>query len=207
MTDRELMLMALEELESLADVGYGDKGVIQTLRDRLAQSEPPDVMWLTFHEPPMVFRNRDDALAFCQDGEQPIPMYSSPQSYDQAALELCDVCGWKAVVPDECCLNCKRLAQPEPWVKTYCGGKPNYTTQPELGEPWDSMPVAFINIDGELSYIKSANTDKELYTAPPKREWVGLTDEEVNEIYIKNIANANDFVRVAEAKLKDKNGG
>ena len=33
--------------------------------------------------------------------------------YDQAALELCDVCGWKAVVPDECCLNCKRLAQPE----------------------------------------------------------------------------------------------
>jgi hypothetical protein len=37
--------------------------------------------------------------------------------YDQTALELCDVCGWKAVVPDECCLNCKRLAQPQrEWV-------------------------------------------------------------------------------------------
>jgi predicted Fe-S protein YdhL (DUF1289 family) len=37
--------------------------------------------------------------------------------YDQTALELCDVCGWKAVVPDEGCLNCKRLAQPErEWV-------------------------------------------------------------------------------------------
>jgi len=25
----------------------------------------------------------------------------------------------------------ERLAQGEPWVKTYCGGKPNYTTPPE----------------------------------------------------------------------------
>ena len=40
MTDRELMQMALEELEELADVGYGSKTVLQALRDRLAQPEP-----------------------------------------------------------------------------------------------------------------------------------------------------------------------
>jgi hypothetical protein len=37
MNDRELMLMALEELEEHADVGYGSKTVLQALRDRLAQ--------------------------------------------------------------------------------------------------------------------------------------------------------------------------
>jgi len=39
-----------------------------------------------------------------------------------------------------------------------------------------------------------------LYTAPPKREWVGLTDDEIDE--------KTDFratVRYFEAKLKEKN--
>ena len=46
MTDKELMQMALEELEELADVGYGSKTVIQALRDRLAQPEPKRVAWM-----------------------------------------------------------------------------------------------------------------------------------------------------------------
>ena len=33
------------------------------------------------------------------------------ESYDQTALELCNVCGWKTLIPDDCCLNCER-AQP-----------------------------------------------------------------------------------------------
>jgi hypothetical protein len=55
-------------------------------------------------------------------------------------------------------------------------------------------------------------TDKELlqqaygafYTTPPKKEWVGLTDEE-----IKNSMQGHntqvDFARAIEAKLKEKN--
>jgi hypothetical protein len=39
MTDRELMQMALEELEELADVGYGSKTVLEALRERLSQPE------------------------------------------------------------------------------------------------------------------------------------------------------------------------
>ena len=43
----------------------------------------------------------------------------------------------------------------------------------------------------------------------PKREWVGLTDNEIREaaslgIYEKPLI---DFARVIEAKLKDKNHG
>ena len=44
-----------------------------------------------------------------------------------------------------------------------------------------------------------------LYTAPPKREWVGLTDEEVDEIYMHE--GHEDVVLLTQAKLKEKNGG
>lgn len=30
------------------------------------------------------------------------------KQYDQTALELCDKCGWKTLIPDDCCLNCER---------------------------------------------------------------------------------------------------
>ncbi len=32
--------------------------------------------------------------------------------YDQQALELCDLCGWKALIPGEGCLNCQRAMKP-----------------------------------------------------------------------------------------------
>jgi hypothetical protein len=48
------------------------------------------------------------------------------------------------------------------------------------------------------------------YTAPPKREWVGLTDAEIADIANlcrwSNTYHA-DFARAIEAKLREKNGG
>ncbi len=35
---------------------------------------------------------------------------AAPEPYDQQALEPCDKCGWKAVIPGEPCLNCARDA-------------------------------------------------------------------------------------------------
>ena len=51
-----------------------------------------------------------------------------------------------------------------------------------------------------------------LYTAPPQREWQGLTDEEIDETawpyFIGNIMpSVKIIVRQLEAKLKEKNGG
>jgi hypothetical protein len=37
---------------------------------------------------------------------QPAPI--APAAYDQTALELCNECGWKALIPGECCLSCER---------------------------------------------------------------------------------------------------
>lgn len=49
---------------------------------------------------------------------------------------------------------------------------------------------------------------RDLYTTSPQRTWVGLTDEEVMEVWdkIKNGDWAIDFYDIIEAKLKQKNG-
>ena len=44
-----------------------------------------------------------------------------------------------------------------------------------------------------------------LYTAPPQREWVGLTVEEATEISLANRPYVVDIVFALEAKLKEKN--
>jgi hypothetical protein len=47
-----------------------------------------------------------------------------------------------------------------------------------------------------------------LYTAPPKREWVGLTEDEAIELLPVGdweIQSTLDFARAIEAKLKEKN--
>jgi len=74
-------------------------------------------------------------------------------------------------------------------------------------------PVAWITPDGEGFRIRfSAPTNEvplgwdALYTAPPQRPWVGLTDEEIIKIHDawtgKNIGFITGLV---EAKLKEKN--
>ena len=51
-----------------------------------------------------------------------------------------------------------------------------------------------------------------LYTAPPQREWVGLTDDELHalhfELKVQTMGGINTLgmYRILEAKLKEKNG-
>ena len=63
-------------------------------------------------------------------------------------------------------------------------------------------------MDGTPSFIQVCETDPEfytpLYTTPPKKEWVGLTDEEIYfEMPYKD--TLFEFARSIEAKLKEKN--
>ena len=50
-------------------------------------------------------------------------------------------------------------------------------------------------------------------TAPPKREWVGLTDDEIEDAWIEasdeydDTISINNLGRILEAKLKEKNCG
>jgi hypothetical protein len=88
----------------------------------------------------------------------------------------------------------------------------------------EQEPVARLKTwsDGSVSVLKTkshAFADHELepvYAAPPKREWVGLTDEEIQDLgYLsQKIDEGNSewfdrwgFARAIEAKLKEKNHG
>jgi hypothetical protein len=80
-----------------------------------------------------------------------------------------------------------------------------------LAEP-KQEPVACVGTNGDLMWLKKPSTiyskPRPLYTAPQRREWIGLTDDEIadiaNSFRWSNTYHA-DFSRAIEAKLKEKN--
>ena len=116
-----------------------------------------------------------------------------PVAYDQTSLELCEICGWKTLIPDDGCLNCKRWKKPEPiaWIS-----KESLYRLSKGGNSNGTVPV-------HVKQSIASNTP--LYTAPPQREWQGLTDEEIQQM--SKGGTFYDFARAVEAKLKDKNNG
>ena len=108
------------------------------------------------------------------------------------------------------------------WALQFYGGqkgKPLYTTPPALTQP-EQEPLAWIST-GPASMIhwtadKPAYGDDwvPLYTTPPQRTWVGLSDEEIAEFDTWHDnreeevgwCNPSEIVAYIEAKLKQKNG-
>ena len=39
------------------------------------------------------------------------------EQYDQTSLELCEECGWRAMIPGDGCLVCARQKAPRQWVE------------------------------------------------------------------------------------------
>jgi len=55
---------------------------------------------------------------------------------------------------------------------------------------------------------KTAGEDRvPVYTIPPQRLWVDLTDEEISDIAINNPPMVHEFARAVLAKSKEKNNG
>jgi hypothetical protein len=81
----------------------------------------------------------------------------------------------------------------------------------------EQEPVAwmFVNEDGECEQIEYGPVFDDpgvtpLYASPPKREWVGLTDEEHDSIkhnYHNLTWTLEMFARAIEQALKEKNHG
>ena len=96
----------------------------------------------------------------------------------------------------------------------------------ELGLNYEPDPVAwahhstFKNLNSFEQSRYSATLAKKqtnaccipLYTTPPQRTWVGLTDKEIDELWMShhddfgNALSAIDYERAIEAKLKERNG-
>ena len=54
---------------------------------------------------------------------------------------------------------------------------------------------------------KGIKIGDKLYTAPPQREWVGLTGDELADLWYKESLDWMEFAQAHEAKLKERNHG
>jgi hypothetical protein len=72
-------------------------------------------------------------------------------------------------------------------------------------------PVAWMRSDGTLLFADGNvfAVGQEFYAAPLKREWVGLTQEDIDIAFddTQEGGGFDDFARAIEAKLKEKNRG
>jgi hypothetical protein len=77
----------------------------------------------------------------------------------------------------------------------------------DFGQLQEQEPVAWW--DAKIGVFNEKHFDQlqPLYTSPPKREWVGLTNAEVNNVAAGcHLGNpVQDAIRKAEAKLQEKN--
>jgi hypothetical protein len=125
------------------------------------------------------------------------PLYTNPpaaprqEQYDQTALELCEECGWKAIIPGEGCLVCARQkAKPVAWRWKEVKG--------EFVGAW------MLTVIEPPPYVTESMP---LYPGP--HQWVGLTEIEICDIEVDELPSAScetfSFARAIEEKLKEKN--
>lgn len=189
------MRQALEVLEQINQLSIGENAIalpgeidaaMDNLRAAIEQAEKP-VAWmydfLDSDNRDNVIRNwvtqsYDDIKR--ENGFNVRPLYTVPQ-YDQTALELCEECGWKAIIPGDGCLVCARQkATPVAYADSRIHGWPDcFVMEPD---PPHTVP---------------------LYTAP--RQWVGLTNKDIIEMWPETSTVGWDDIRLIEAKLKELN--
>ena len=85
------------------------------------------------------------------------------------------------------------------------------TIRQALAQP-EQEPVGYVTIENISSWAQVPSikwfkkpTKGPLYTAPPKREWVGLTHDEVDSWELPDSPTVFEFAQFIEAKLKEKN--
>ncbi len=197
MTDRELMQQVLDALLLHAAMDELEEEAIELLRARLAQPEPPcktgsqciggKCLQCVVDEPePVAWMNHEGTGALCVAGGMDIP-------------------DWKHLFPTPLYVappkpvSIAYKSEPVAWARNLTDPQPHCVTNLKY------CSVAQMDRGDHLKYIP-------LYTAQPQRQWVGLTDEEVQ--YMWGWTTPNDlmtggfyFARAIEARLKEKNNG
>ena len=70
----------------------------------------------------------------------------------------------------------------------------------------EQKPFAWMSIGGSIWRSKGRDDDIPLYTHPPRREWRGLTDEEIEDCWDGYLSDYQlQMIRTIEDKLKEKN--
>lgn len=111
--------------------------------------------------------------------------------------------------------ECKIQLAEQAWEKRVV--KTEHDRAVELGKAYErgwnaalaqQEPVAWISEGGDVSRSKRYMDEmgfkcSPLYTAPPKRQWVGLTDDEMEALFLNE--DGVRFARYIESKLREKN--
>ena len=91
------------------------------------------------------------------------------------------------------------------------GNKTILAIKEALAQP-EQEPVAWFHLHNCKAYFTTEPSEDmlgnywtPLFTSPPQREWVGLTEVEVGDLFDFAYANDREFVLNVEAKLKNKN--
>ena len=79
-----------------------------------------------------------------------------------------------------------------------------------IAEAEKQEPVAYMNpddlcADTAFRWCAIDEFTRPVYTSPPQRQWVGLTDEELDHYREQRWWSAVDMAKEVEAKLKEKN--
>ena len=95
---------------------------------------------------------------------------------------------------------------------------PEMTTFGMYPEPEPVAWLHMLTVDGELfpkpTLVPRSDQDIPLYTAQPRREWQGLTDEEIESAWMRKVGFLDprinqhtriDFANALDAKLREKN--
>ena len=157
-----------------------NSGLLPWVYDQDPSSGNIASMWVTPVAPLPPQRKPDEQIGITYEEANP------PQPY-------CKRCGKKlgTEVTDIHTCTPKEI-QPVAWVDSLNGARPDCVTD------FKYLSVAQRERKEHLQYIA-------LYTAAPKKEWVGLTDEERIDCEIRAEHNWVLFADIIEAKLKEKN--
>lgn len=132
-------------------------------------------------------------------------------AYTDSAIPIAETLRARLAQPAQvdCCANCLRLkhehrgeACPKPYTTVWSAW--DYE-QPAQQEPVGKF--AKFN-DGIWKEVTDGSAGQPLYTAPPQREWVGLTKEElaeISEFHFHGAFSGRDFYEDIETRLKEKN--
>lgn len=117
--------------------------------------------------------------------------------YDTAITALRQALEQPGIVPSD--YSKQSPVQPEQKPVAYLY---HDTACAELANPLAGSTLLVLACDRK----PNGRNETPLYTAPPKREWVGLTDEEEIELDEKYGDDFNAYIDARDAKLKEKNG-
>ena len=119
------------------------------------------------------------------------------------ALEVLNRCGSDSYVMEQEAITAIKEALAQPEQSTPCG-------EPvAMRYDFDGYGWKYIDNGSGSNWQTRIENAEPVYTAPPKHEWVGLTDEEIDEVHGSPMSDEHSgllgFVRAVLAKSKEKN--